>query len=236
MKRLSAICLTLLMLVSACGHSPAPAPDTSDSPETFDPWKAESLAYRYLGSVVSPYRNEGRYIAFLDSFLAIDSLPEALRERAGYRRRIAMLNRPGSIAADFSYLERDGSESRLHQLGSPWTLLVFYDPECQHCTEILHALAASPAINTAIAEQKLTVLAIYAEGKRNVWNASRHDMPENWLVGYDLTGILDEEIYNLPAMPTPYLLDSDKRVILKDPDIRYLIRRISLLTSVRRND
>lgn len=218
-----AISLMLLALVSACGRSQAPEADG----RAFDPWRADSLAYQLWGSPESPHRNEGRYIAFLDSLLTIDSLPPTLRERALERRRIAMLNRPGSIAADFRYLERHGGESSLHELQSPLTLLVFYDPECPHCGDILRSLASSKAINAAIAEKRLTVLAIYAEGKRDEWDKSLDAMPDNWLVGYDLTGILDEEIYDLPAMPTPYLLDSDKRVILKDPQIKSLITRIS---------
>ena len=223
------------MLYTACGRN-ATSDKTLSSGEpeykamaapTLDPWTADSIAYLYWGSPASPYRDEARYISFLDSLLASDSLPEALRERADYRRHIAMLNRPGTMAADFRYLERDGRESRLHDLQSPLTLLIFYDPECPHCNDILRALAASKAINTAIAEKELVVLAIYAEGKREVWDKTCRRMPANWLVGYDLTGILDDEIYDLPAMPTPYLLDSDKRVILKDPTIGQLLRRIS---------
>lgn len=138
-----------------------------------------------------------------------------------------MLNRPGTIAADFSYLDRRGKEARLHDLNSPLTLLVFYDPECPHCSDILRGLASSKAINRAIAEKNLTVLAIYAEEKREVWDKTRNDMPDNWIVGYDLTGILNEKIYDLPAMPLPYLLDSNMQVILKDPEVKTLIARIS---------
>lgn len=210
------------MLATACSGSHHNASETNAPQEktSSDPWTADSIAYLRWGSPASPYRNEARYIAFLDSLLATDSLPETLRERAEHRRRIAMLNRPGSIAADFRFIERHGNESRLHDLKSPLTLLVFYDPECPHCGDILRTLASSNAINRAIAEKNLTVIAIYAEGKREVWDKTRNDLPENWLVGYDLTGILDEEIYDLPAMPTPYLLDSDKRVILKDPEVK----------------
>lgn len=226
------------MISAACGrsdthpeHSDNPHPNLKDAKDTtastIDPWTADSLAYRYWGSPASPYRNEGKYITFLDSLLASDNLPDALRTRAEYRRRIAMLNRPGLIASDFSYLERHGGESRLHDLSSPLTLLVFYDPECPHCTDILHWLASSEHINKAIDEKRLTVIAIYAEGKRDVWDKTRYDMPDNWIVGYDLTGILDQEIYDLPAMPTPYLLDSEKRVVLKDPDLTQLIRHIA---------
>lgn len=210
------------MLVGACGRSHKSGISSSETQAASGLWAAESIAYSYWGSPASPYRNESRYIAFLDSLLATDSLPEALRERAKHRRHVAMLNRPGTTAADFSFIERNGREYRLHELNSPLILLIFYDPECPHCSDILRHIASSERINRAIAEKELTVIAIYAEGKRDVWDNSLNDMPENWLVGYDLTGILDEEIYNLPAMPTPYLLDSDKRVILKDPDIRQL--------------
>lgn len=197
-----------------------------------DPWAADSIAYRRWGSPASPYRDEGRYISFLDSFLVRDDLPEELRERAEYRKRIAMLNRPGSIAADFRYLERHGKTALLHELESPLTLLVFYDPECPHCSDILRAIASSKTINSAIAEKELTVIAVYAEGKREVWDNTRYDLPDNWLVGYDLTGILDKELYNLPAMPTPYLLNSGKEVILKDPELKTLIVRIANMSEI----
>lgn len=228
------VCSIILLLVISCGdrqnhdsrnESTGSKSDFRETVST-DPWQADSIAYLRWGSPASPYRDEGRYIRFLDSLLNVRSLPDALRERAEYRRRIAMLNRPGSVAADFRYVDRNGKESRLHDLKSPRTLLIFYDPECPHCDDILRQLASAKAINSAIADKSLTVLAIYAEGKREVWDNTRNDLPDNWLVGYDLSGILDDELYDLPAMPTPYLLDSDKRVILKDPTPDRLIRRL----------
>lgn len=222
------------MLAGACISPTGSETDTQNNDNkaehtttAIDPWIADSIAYLYWGSPASPYRDEGRYIEFLDSLIATDSVPEALRQRAFHRRHVAMLNRPGSIAADFSYLERSGRKSRLHDLQSPLILLLFYDPECPHCGDILRALANSKTINRAITENQLSVIAIYAEGKRDVWNKTRNDLPDNWLTGYDLTGVLDKELYDLPAMPTPYLLDSDKRVILKDPEIKKLIARIA---------
>lgn len=245
-KKMKRYCLgyILLMLCAACGHngtsgqsaeknSSAHSENDAEAAVPLDPWKADSLAFKRWGNAASPYRDEERYIAFLDSLLAVDSLPEDFRERAEYRRRIAMLNRPGTIAADFRYLLRDGGVSRLHSLKSPLTLLVFYDPECPHCSDILRSYASSGIINRAVAEKKLTVIAIYAEGKRDVWDKTRNDLPDNWLVGYDLTGILEKEIYDLPAMPTPYLLDCDKRVILKDPGRRQLLERIQSVGAVR---
>lgn len=212
--------MIVLLAATACNSSPTAQNTEKESPgveTSVDPWVADSIAYNYWGSPASPYRDEDRYIQFLDILLASDSLPEPLRDRALYRRRIAMLNRPGTLAADISYLERHGHESRLYNLESPLTLLIFYDPECPHCGDILQSITTSGTINRAVAEKSLTVIAIYAEGKRDIWDKTRGDMPANWLVGYDLTAILDNELYDLPAMPTLYLLDQDKTVLLKDP-------------------
>ena len=50
---------------------------------------------------------------------------------------------------------------------------------------------------------------------------SRRDViPSGWINGYDkeLT-VLDRELYDLKAMPTLYLLDKDKKVLLKDAPV-----------------
>ena len=178
----------------------------------------------FLNSPASPVRDENLYIRFLQALLSTDSLPETIRLRAEEWLRTASLNRPGTIATDFRYLDRNGNEGSLHQFRTPQTLLIFYDPECPHCPEILSQIASHQGINRAIDEGKLGVLAIYTEGNREVWDRTKADMPGNWSVGYDLSGILDEEQYDLPAMPIIYLLDSEHRVILKDPDVNILLK------------
>lgn len=180
----------------------------------------DRLAELYLYNPASPVRDEKQYIAYLESLLAVDSLPELMRETGEEYLRLALLNRQGSVANDFRYIDRNGKQQSLHGTEAEKLLLVFYDPECTHCNDILDMLANDERINGAVEAGGLKVLAIYAEGKRDVWEKDKDSMPANWQVGYDLTGILDSELYDLPAMPTLYLLDSDKRVILKDPVIK----------------
>lgn len=185
---------------------------------------ADSLGRRYLNHPASPLRDGELYIRFLDAMLSVDSIPETIRLRAHDRLRTALLNRVGSTANDFTYIERGGAHGSLHSSAETRTLLVFYDPECPHCGDILDQIAKAPQINAAIADGELTVLAIYAEGKRDVWERTKADMPANWLVGYDTAGILDRDLYDLPAMPTLYLLDEGHRVILKDPEVTAVLR------------
>lgn len=191
--------------------------------------RADSLAYLYWEHPSSPSRDEGRYIRFLNELLRIDSLPEALRMRAEERLRTASLNRPGSVAADFGFLCRDGSSGTLHAVNAPAIMLIFYDPECPHCSDILDAIAADRLLASMIAGGEIKVVAVYAEGKKEVWTGSNGDLPPEWIVGYDTTGILEHELYDLPAMPVIYMLDGAKRVLFKDPDstsIHKILRKI----------
>lgn len=186
---------------------------------------ADSIATLYLANPASPIRNGELYIQYLQSMLSVGSIPDEARQRAEYNLRIALLNRLGTVANDFRFKDREGKEGSLHSLSGSDILLVFYDPECPHCGEILTQIADSPRINSAIELGNLTVLAIYAEGKRDVWERTKNDLPLNWLVGFDLSKILDNGLYDLPAMPLIYLLSPDKRVVLKDPDVSLLLKR-----------
>lgn len=187
--------------------------------------QATRIAELYLNNPASPVRNETVYLNILHSLLAVDSLPDAVRLRAEQYLRTISLNRPGSIATDFEFIDRDGINNTLHTTCGEEILLIFYDPECPHCHEILRDIATDESISESIGRGSLTVMAIYAEGKKDMWDSTKWELPKEWTVGYDLTGILDQDLYDLPAMPVLYLLDSGKRVILKDPDHRILLKR-----------
>jgi len=63
----------------------------------------------------------------------------------------------------------------------------------------------------------MTVLAIYTEGNRPLWDETKVSMPKDWIVGMDSDSIVDRDIYSIPAMPVMYLLDS-----VKDPTLTQL--------------
>ena len=49
------------------------------------------------------------------------------------------------------------------------------------------------------------------------WLNYRHNIPASWINSYDKQlRLRDEELYDLKAIPSLYLLDSEKRVMLKD--------------------
>lgn len=175
------------------------------------------LAEHYLDDPNSPMCNEGYYILFLEGLLHLPGLSEAERIRPAYKLEMARKNRPGTTATDFAYTDRHGNRRTLHATRGKRLLLLFYDPACSHCSQILDGLRESAVIADLIANKDLSVLAVYTEGDRRLWDKTKASLPREWSVAIDESRIVERELYALPAMPVIYLLDGHKTVLLKDP-------------------
>lgn len=85
------------------------------------------------------------------------------------------------------------------------------------CSKSLEYLKNSVGIRALVRDRQLAILAIYPDEDTDAWRKHVADFPKEWLNGYDKGKMIDEgELYDLKTMPSIYLLDKDKRVILKD--------------------
>lgn len=166
----------------------------------------------YLANPDSPFRNDAVYVHFLKAFMASCN-DESLSSRARYMLDMISRNQPGTVAADFGFVDRNGRAGTLHSLKSKLILLVFNDPGCDKCQEIMPSLLADPLF----ASENLLVLSVYPYDDAALWRECAVALPGNWLDVHDAgSEIIDARLYHLPAMPSFYLLDSEKRVLLKD--------------------
>ncbi len=174
----------------------------------------DGLTDHYLGNPNSPLRNDVTYAHLLKAFTALPQLDEATASRLAFRLRMVERNQPGSIATDFVYIDREDCEHRLYDVDSELTLIVFSDPECEHCHEQMPRIMGSPVLQ---ADNRLKVLNIYPDHNAEAWLKDVKPLPQNWLEGRSPQGaIIREQTYYLPALPSLYLLDRQKRVIVKD--------------------
>lgn len=171
-----------------------------------------SLARHYLGHPQSPVRNEMIYTMFLRRYAALPSLAPEQRERALYMSHQLSKNLPGRQAADFAYTTRKGQKGTLHTTTGRRLLIVFYDPDCDNCHRILAEVMQTGRLD---GNPDLRVMAVYAGTDTEAWSKERMQLPEEWTDAH-APEIEQKQLYYIPATPAFYLLDEDKKVVLKD--------------------
>lgn len=165
----------------------------------------------------SALRNDEYYIPVLEELIASPLLDEYERIAPTYDLDIALKNRIGRVATDFVYTLEDGSQHRLHDINANYTILMFSNPECPLCGEIMRQIDSSPLLSALIQHNALKVLTVYPDEDIARWRKYIDNIPAKWIRAYDKGQILSKErLYNLSAIPALYLLDRDKRVLIKD--------------------
>ncbi|MDR0896086.1 MAG: DUF5106 domain-containing protein [Prevotellaceae bacterium] len=179
------------------------------------------MADKYLYDPNSPMRNEELYISALDAMLEGNTLTGAEKIRLRDRRLMADKNRRGTKALDFGYTTANGEERTLYRLVTDYTLLFINNPGCHACRETIDALKQAPAINRLIQAGRLKILSVYPDEDRTEWLKHLPDFPADWENGYDRSLMIkSKDLYDLKAIPTLYLMDSNKYVLLKDANVR----------------
>lgn len=178
------------------------------------------LAEKYLYDPNSPLRNEEYYISILN-YIVSSGLDETLKIRPQYQLEKALKNRPGDIATDFLYTLSDGKASNMSSVKADYTILFFNNPDCSDCKRVKDYIKNSEVFNRMTrtnTKPVLRILAIYPDADLPLWKHTNY--PSIMINSYDAEQIItNQELYDLKASPTLYLLDKDKRVILKDATV-----------------
>lgn len=165
----------------------------------------------------SPTECEALYALWLEQ--ALPRLTATDAEVAQWKLNgVCRLNAEGSAAADFTVKLADGKQVKMSRYlpGQP-LLVVFYDPMCRHCHSTISALA-----KLNLPSRRLNVLAVCVEGSNELWADTRDALPQGWRAAYDLDRIVDNEIYLIRSLPSIYLLDAQRKVLLKNPPVERL--------------
>lgn len=187
-----------------------------------------ALQEKFLLDPNSPYRSEELYLPVAEDLLRSPWTSDKLRTRAEWLLPRLKLNRLGTEAADFPFTLRNGRESTLHKAidsrRPQRTLLFFSNPGCPNCKEITEALAADPGISAQIDDGSLLVVNIYPDEDLEAWFDYLPNYPDAWICGYDARQVLHSDtVYWVRAIPSLYLLDKEKRVVLKDAPLERIL-------------
>lgn len=193
------------------------------------------LAEHYFRDPNSPYRNEELYIPILHAIIAAPKIEASYKDRYNYQLEKAMMNRPGTRAANFAFVTRQQRTQSLSDIRSDHVLLYFFNPDCHDCKRVAAYIADSPVFGDLCSKGHLTVLAIYPDKDLQAWEKHVHDMPKEWIVAR-YADDKARELYNLPAIPNLYLLDCAKKVVLKDAPVEQIEDWLEKSTLPERNE
>ncbi|MFA6832409.1 MAG: DUF5106 domain-containing protein, partial [Bacteroidaceae bacterium] len=177
-----------------------------------------NLLESYLYNPNSPMRNESVYIFFLEDFTRYDKISKIEKQRYIFQLKLAMRNCPGHKATNFTYTLADGTRHTLYDLKAQYTLLYINNPDCHDCQRVSRAFSQQP-FSSLFENGKVTLLSVFPDLELYIWKDALKNnyFPSSWIVAYDAdTYIVENNIYDLRAVSTMYLLDKKKQVILKD--------------------
>lgn len=182
-----------------------------------------NLAEKYLYDPNSPVRNEEFYISVLNTIIDSSRLDDTFKVRPRYQLRMALKNRPGNVAADFRYTLSTGGVSRMSSIKADYTILFFNNPDCHDCERVKNYIRDSKVFNLltrAGSMPSLRILAVYPDADIALWKKHKAEYPPLMINSFDAGQVItNQELYDLKAIPTFYLLDKEKRVVLKDAPI-----------------
>ncbi len=214
-------------------------PDAADAVSSlFDKIEARQardsagLVYESMTGLVSAYlydpnsilRSEDLYLPFVTKML---SSPYTSRDKIGAYRFEAekcAMNPYGSKAPDFEFKDVAGKVHRLYDIRADWTMLFFSNPGCQSCRSIVDAIVRAGFPADMVSRGELAVVNIYIDDEIEKWRDSASSYPSDWYNGYDFRKVMnDGSLYYVRAIPSLYLLDAEKRVVMKDAPLERVL-------------
>ena len=175
------------------------------------------LTRHYLYDPNSPVRNEDLYGPFVERLGASDLIDNGYRMGYEWDGRMCRLNRVGTPATDFSFTDTRGRVRTLYGIRAEYTLLVFGNPGCKACRELTEAMASTPEVAVLVSSGRLQVVDVYIDREIEDWKAHAAEYPADWINGYDHDyAIRTDLLYTVRGIPSIYLLDASKTVLMKD--------------------
>lgn len=187
-----------------------------------------SLSDTYLGDPNSQIRNEPLYMVVLERILASDKVSDTYKIRYRHRYELTLKNRLGEKATNFRYTLYNGKQKMMHDIKISYLLLFFNNPDCGDCKNVKQQMISSSIINDLQQHGKLKILSLYPDKELDIWHKHYKETPVAWINAYDKGAVIEsKELYDLKAIPTLYLLDKEKRLILKDARFEEIERWLS---------
>ena len=176
-----------------------------------------AMTQSYFYDPNSPVRSEELYLPFVQALAASELIDPTYRTAYDWDARMCALNRRGTPAADFTFIDTAGRKRTLYGVKARRLLLIFGNPDCGACRDLMETMENIPQLQDLLDDGSLKVVDIYIDEDITLWKSKQDTYPARWINGYDPSFVIRTDLlYNVRALPSIYLLAEDKTVLLKD--------------------
>ena len=153
-------------------------------------------------------------------------LSEKQHEAISRRAYMLMSNLIGEKAANLEFADTAGNPKALYDAEAPYTVVVFWDPNCGHCKTEIPVIDSFYRAAWQKKNVKMYAVLTESEKEKGAWTSfiRAHNIGD-WTNVYQTKEAADKEtksqfpsyrqLYDITLTPTLYLLDKDKRIIAK---------------------
>lgn len=175
----------------------------------------------YLHDCRSPLYNDELYLTLAETVLSSE-VGEWAKIQMKSKVDVLRRNRIGYPAEEFVYTTVTGEKRNLYDIQCPLTLVFFHNPDCSLCIFTESQLSKNDTIIELLNSRILRVLAMVPHNDSVA--CANHNYPNNWDVGYDNDNIIhSNSLYDIQMLPSFYLLDEQKKVIVKEADYNRIV-------------
>jgi hypothetical protein len=153
-----------------------------------------------------------------------DFFTEKYRQFLNNRAYSLMANLIGEPAANLEMVDTLDQPKPLYSVNAPFVVIVFWDPTCSHCKEIVPKVDS--IFQAKWKKEGVKVYGVMVDGGREAWMQFIRDHNlKDWIHVYETKSRQDsveaagqpgyKQLYDVYQTPILYLLDKDKRIIAK---------------------
>ncbi|MBK8669748.1 MAG: redoxin domain-containing protein [Saprospiraceae bacterium] len=121
----------------------------------------------------------------------------------------------GKKIPDITTYEEDGTPVRLYDIQSPYTVLIFWAPDCGHCKKIMPNVVDFYKKNKDKGVKVLGVCTKSGDKTNTCWPAVKEKGMEDFINTADEYGRYNQKI-RVKSTPKIFILDAKKEIIIKD--------------------
>ncbi|MBO7342780.1 MAG: DUF5106 domain-containing protein, partial [Alistipes sp.] len=129
-----------------------------------------TLADMVLHDPNSPLRSDEKYIPVLEAAIASPFYDEYERMPYQHDLLVAMQNRVGRSANDFTYTLASVHSAKMSSIKAEYLLIFMSNPGCEMCREVREQIMASPMLNELIERGTLKILVLYPDRDLQAWH------------------------------------------------------------------